>query len=275
MSQVLPKEKIHTLSCGFEHCMAIGKAGVWTWGYGASGSLGHRDYKSRQYPEKVQMPDQFGDANFASGEAGGYHNGVLTKAGDLLVWGRGDVGQLGLSDQQLVKDKMGKVSLGPQHVNLDFKVKQVALGDAHTLILSENGDTFSCGWGEMGQLGVMSQKSESKKLNKITFDNKPVPMTKISCGAVFSLALSTEGQVYSWGSNTNGQIGVDQSSNKQKYCEVPQKVQITHAGAKNDALKVVDILAGDCHALVMTADSRVYGWGQGTLIEEGEEIVCG
>ena len=112
---------------------------------------------------------------------------------------------------------------------------------------------------DLGQLGVVGKKAAG--IYKIAFD---VPITKISCGAVFSLALSTEGQVYSWGSNTNGQIGVDQSS--KKY-EVPQKVQIKP--------KVVDILAGDCHALVMTADNRVFGWGQGTLVEEGEEIVCG
>jgi alpha-tubulin suppressor-like RCC1 family protein len=39
--------KVSWLSCGFEHCMAVTKNGkVVTWGYGASGCLGHGDYVS-------------------------------------------------------------------------------------------------------------------------------------------------------------------------------------------------------------------------------------
>ena len=57
------------------------------------------------------------------------------------MWGRGDVGQLALSltYQDLQKDKMGLVALYPQKVKSDFKIKQIALGDAHSLFLSEQG----------------------------------------------------------------------------------------------------------------------------------------
>jgi alpha-tubulin suppressor-like RCC1 family protein len=46
-------------------------------------------------------------------EAGGYHNFVLLRDSEsvvqVVVWGRGDVGQLGLPKCQLLKDQMGHV----------------------------------------------------------------------------------------------------------------------------------------------------------------------
>jgi alpha-tubulin suppressor-like RCC1 family protein len=49
---------------------------------------------------------------------------------------------------------MGLVSLIPQKIACDEEVKQIALGDAHSLLLTKSGKVFSCGWFELGQLGV-------------------------------------------------------------------------------------------------------------------------
>lgn len=131
------------ISTGFEHCICLMSSGqVYTWGYGGSGCLGHGDYESLEQPRKVEM-DQ---VRYAT--AGGYHNAVITKDGDVYTWGRGDVGQLGI--KEVVRDQMGLVSLKPAKVKIEKKIKQVALGDAHTLILSEEGEVYSCGWFDLG-----------------------------------------------------------------------------------------------------------------------------
>ena len=49
---------------------------------------------------------------------------------------------------------MGLVSLIPLKIACDEEVKQIALGDAHSLLLTKSGKVFSCGWFELGQLGV-------------------------------------------------------------------------------------------------------------------------
>jgi alpha-tubulin suppressor-like RCC1 family protein len=50
---------------------------------------------------------------------------------------------------------MGLVSLLPLNLVFpEFEVNSAALGDAHTLFLSEKGQIYSCGWHELGQLGV-------------------------------------------------------------------------------------------------------------------------
>ena len=71
------------------------------------------------------------------------------------MWGRADVGQLGLPSNILDKDTMGKVATVPIHVSYfqskqQTKVQQIALGEAHTLVLDEKGQVYAFGWSEFG-----------------------------------------------------------------------------------------------------------------------------
>ena len=78
------------VSCGFEHCLALTVFGtVASWGYGASGCLGHGNFISYISPKVVtQLEGKF--VNFI--ESGGYHNAAITNEGELYMWGRSDVG---------------------------------------------------------------------------------------------------------------------------------------------------------------------------------------
>ena len=57
------------------------------------------------------------------------------------MWGRSDVGQLGLSKGEVEKDEMGYVSTVPQMIKRfkANKIEMIALGEAHTLALDWNG----------------------------------------------------------------------------------------------------------------------------------------
>ena len=83
------------LSCGFEHCLALTASGcLVSWGYGASGSLGHGDYVSYTQP-KLITAGGLNSKQVVYATCGGYHNGALTADGKVFMWGRADVGQLG------------------------------------------------------------------------------------------------------------------------------------------------------------------------------------
>ena len=120
------------LSCGFEHCIALINGQPWSWGYGGSGCLGHGAYETITQPKMIEgIKDKVTYL-----ESGGYHNSAITKTRKVYMWGRGDVGQLGLNESLLIKDEMGQVCLKPTELKVEESITQVSLGDAHTLLLT-------------------------------------------------------------------------------------------------------------------------------------------
>ena len=90
------------VSCGFEHCLALTIYGtVASWGYGASGCLGHATYVSYMAPKIIKTLK-----SVVYIETGAYHNAAIGSKGELYMWGRADVGQLGISRFSLSNDKM-------------------------------------------------------------------------------------------------------------------------------------------------------------------------
>jgi alpha-tubulin suppressor-like RCC1 family protein len=62
-----------------------------SWGYGASGSLGHGNFVSYEQP-RVITAGGFSMKRVVDVQAGGYHTGAITEEGQLFMWGRADVG---------------------------------------------------------------------------------------------------------------------------------------------------------------------------------------
>jgi len=80
----------------------------------------------------------------------------------------------------------------------------------------------------------------------------------LACGQSHTLLLTTEGLVYSMGSNENGKLGVGRGFHEMQQATAPVKV---------DTLSnVAAIAVGAEHSLALTRDFRVYGWG---LAEHG------
>ena len=105
----LISNNVTMISCGFEHCLLLNKEGlVMSWGCGASGSLGHGDYISYTEPKIIESLKH--QTNIQSG---GYHNSCIDKDGKLFMWGRSDVGQLGMPKLKLQIDSNGLVATKP------------------------------------------------------------------------------------------------------------------------------------------------------------------
>ncbi|KAF1334094.1 Regulator of chromosome condensation, partial [Globisporangium splendens] len=75
--------------------------------------------------------------------------GVATGSEQLVAWGKGSHGQLGLGDWRQ------SVAV-PTHVPFTSEtgIREIACGSEHTLVLTKDGKVFSCGWGEHGNLGM-------------------------------------------------------------------------------------------------------------------------
>ncbi|RHN70873.1 putative regulator of chromosome condensation 1/beta-lactamase-inhibitor protein II [Medicago truncatula] len=93
----------------------------------------------------------------------------------------------------------------PNPDNPSHKIVDVAAGESHTLLLTEDGSVYCWGRGMFGRLGNGSQKDElfPKKLN---FGNPngtqdSVKIVGIAAGSYHTLALAEDGSVWCWGYN--------------------------------------------------------------------------
>ena len=260
---------IKILSWGFEHWAVLTTFGtIATWGYGASGCLGHNSYTSYTSPKLIQNPKKKSPWDYLSNiiyiEWGGYHTICIDSDYKAYSWGRGDVGQLGVYQDQLTKDKMGMVVLQPRLLEYfsEVPIVQAAWGEAHSIVLDKWGRWFSFGWNQLGQLGVGKiTQGQEYTIHKI-FGLPPI--SKISCGAIFSMAIWTSGKVYVWGSGENGQLALGS--------DIKESIIPIQVGTDTffDQEKIIEGLWGNWHVLVLTESGKVYGWGQGIIDQTNE-----
>lgn len=265
------------LTCGFEHVGVVtGEGKVYTWGYGASGCLGHGDTNTYARPTLV---NSIFHENVVYMESGAYHNAALTENGELYVWGRGDVHQLGISLNKLSRDEIGHVALKPQKLRYFQKnkkvLKAVACGEAHTLVLDSEGNLFGFGWAEDGQLGLPSLELKEGIMTSEISQIQTVPgkVARIAAGSIFSACVTDTGKLYVWGNGEQGQLGI---GNKITSASFPVQV----SSLANET--ILDIICGESHMLCVTSSGKLYGWGQGIAgdfansieFTNGSEIVC-
>lgn len=235
------------VACGAGHTVAVTESGeVYAWGVGEYGALGTGMREDVWSPARISM-DPRGFVPVRKVSAGAKHSAFISDQGALYVCGTGETGQLGTGrrDRELV----------PVHVSLiSEKVRDVACGAFHTLILVERGRVYATGGNTLGQLGLGNKKNtnipirikefEQEKVAKIgcghhsaaltergelfiwgtgvfgeiltpvKFSSSPARFKDISLGAFFGTALDEDNNVWTWGSNANGELGVESNDPK-------------------------------------------------------------
>ena len=173
--------------------------------------------------------------------------------GDLYVWGSNSDGQLGLGHY--------KNTSTPQKVNISNKSKASSLaanfidvdcGSRHTIALTENGDIYTMGSGEFGQLGTGYLQNEvlPKKIELYT------KIYKIAAGESHTLVLSESGKIYSAGNNNTGQLGIGTRKSSLVFVKV----------STTENLKFKKVAASTFSAAFCT-DGELYIWGSGAFGE--------
>ncbi|XP_068425041.1 regulator of chromosome condensation [Clinocottus analis] len=172
-----------------------------------------------------------------------FHRSHGKEAGQVLVLGQGDVGQLGLGETTIERKK-------PALVSLPEKMVQVVAGGMHTVCVSETGHVYTFGCNDEGALGRDTTEEGSEMVpGKVTLEEKVV---QVSAGDSHTAALVEDGTVYIWGSfrDNNGVIGLLEPMEK---CTNPVKVPMTET--------VVKIASGNDHLVLVTLDGNLYTSG--------------
>ncbi|XP_075971785.1 HECT and RLD domain containing E3 ubiquitin ligase 4 isoform X2 [Anticarsia gemmatalis] len=179
--------------------------------------------------------------------AGEFHTMYLTNSGHLYSCGNNEVGQLG----RHTENREGK---NPALVETfkDCTISAVACGMQHSAALDEWGQLFSWGSDSMGQLGsnLGTHAQDKPKFVKGLATRNVI---QIACGAYHSIALTNNGDLFSWGANSYGQCGLGTMSNKEM---IPQPITSLLG------VPIALIACGSNHTFALSKSGAVFGWGK-------------
>ena len=174
----------------------------------------------------------------------------------LYSFGDNTYGQLGY-ESSLTKTPKIIQSLSSK------KIISFSSGKAHSLALTSRGQIYCWGANVCGQLGIELKKDLGFKNPFILKSLNQIKIKTISCGDGHSLALSYNGDVYSWGAGGCGQLGHDDiyslkiDNEYEPYLDYPKMIE------NFKDIKIIDINCGSVHNAAIDNCGNVYMWGAG------------
>lgn len=234
------------VAAGENYSLALDSDGyVHSWGNNSLGTLGTGNTNDSNIPIKIKNL-----SNIVKISAGQNHVLALDSNGVIYSWGNGRYGQLG---------NMNTSSLSPQKVVDHLDVIDISAGYTHNLAVRSNGDVWAWGKNDYGKIGVEGASTGVNPLPKRTLIKGVV---SVSAGENHSIARQPNGEVYAWGANTFGQLGVtaiDESS-------IVRKVHLTN---------IAKIITMKNHNIAIDKDGYAYSWGanlSGQLGRKTDEV---
>lgn len=180
--------------------MALTTSGrLYAWGDDGEGQLGDgQPHAMSASPVLVRIPP---DLTVRAVSAGGSHTLALTSVGLLMSWGSNTSGQLGNGSRFGARTPSPVLLAGRQ-------VTAISAGDNFSLALTGNGRVLMA-WGAntSGQLGDGTIANRFTPVPVRPFVSPGATITAISAGDDFSLALTSDNVLESWGRNLHGQLG--------------------------------------------------------------------
>jgi RCC1 and BTB domain-containing protein len=118
-----------------------------------------------------------------------------------------------------------------------------------SLVLTKSGELYGFGYNNDRQIGCGNTRDQFTPIKINGFNNENI--VSIACGGCHSLVLTDIGQVYGWGSNYYGQLGLGNLIIEDR----PKRIDL------NSDQVIKSISCGWNHSLLLTTDGDIYGFG--------------
>ena len=242
--------------------------------------------------EPLQLPLE-PDERVAAAATFTFHSAAITDSGRLLLWGDNSHGQLGIEASN--KSEVG-ISLRAVPLSGGTFASAVALGEHHTVVLTNASEVLTFGHNERGQLGRMrgttwdSFPAEAgwrgtPNTNSAAAPMPPTEPLTVAASAFFSAALDAAGHIFVWGdlplarrtdrpkrragSTAGSSAGSTAAADADEDVEGEEE-----DAADEEAVRVVEVgggaavrsvCLGGFHAVATTADGAAWSWGENAV----------
>ncbi|WP_027086007.1 carboxypeptidase regulatory-like domain-containing protein [Cohnella panacarvi] len=265
------------VAAGSYHSAAVRLDGtIWTWGYNDNGELGRGTRVDRMTPVRVKE---------APGSVGGVVklNGAIVQGATVQIVsldgfletptdanGVYEFSNLAQDDytvmvrQDGLKATSRQIDVGTGAVTADFNMtvdtyagsaRAVAAGGSYTLFLKSDGTVWSYGNSSSGILGGDGKNVPSATPVRVSDLTNIVAIDTDNYSAA---AIRSDGTVWTWGNNSNGEHGIGNNAAKLTPSLVPGLTD------------VVEVAVGNHHVAARKADGTVWVWGSNSGGQQGD-----
>ena len=196
------------------------------------------------------------------------HSFIIDKSNKIYGIGNNKFGQCGVSPSNSSFSKPFElINVNKYFIKNNIKINKIHCGAWHTLFLSKCGRVFSCGRNRFGQCGV-------KKYEKFIIIPTKIPflynIKDIKCGELYSICLDKNGDVYVFGYNQHGQLGINNDDNNNNNNNIIDYAKVNPFFKYKN---IVSISCGNSHSLCIDDDGLLWLFGRNQFGQIGNGYV--
>ena len=241
------------LSAGEGHSLHLRADGtLWAWGANSVGQLGLGDVEDRPVPVQVDSGSDWMQAVSFNDSRSTF---ALKADGTLWSWGGNEAGQLGLgsaaSEYVTTPTQVCASSGNPGPGDAEWT--QISAGAFHVVALKGDGSLWAWGLNGSGQLGLGAPDMLAHSLPEQVFlppgGGSDSDWAAIGCGGSCTFAVKGDGTLWACGRNTDGQLGLGDTSDRSALTQVGSASDWAAAGG------------GGYFGYGTRTDGRLFTWG--------------
>jgi len=243
-------------------CGPLVAGSVWVWGHGGSGQMGNGGTVANN-PTPTRMNNGGMGNNTMVAIAAGYDHGLALKNDNTMkAWGRNDLGQCGIGNTTSPQTNAATVDL----TNIGGRtISKIAAGQHHSLILCSDNTVWTWGYNTYGQLGDGTTTNSPLPVQANLTNLGGRTVIAIEGSANTSFVVCSDGTVWAWGYNGNGELGNNDPNIPATPPGTPSStpVQVVGPGGVGFLSNIIAIgHSPDAYGVIaLKSDNTVWAWG--------------